>query len=365
MDQFAGKLAIQQRVLATYRAPLFDALAQACDGGLSVFAGLPLPKENIAVTDHLTRAHYVPARNVHLFGGALFYQGGFLAWLADWDPDALIVEANPRNLSAPAAIRWMKRRGRPVLGWGLGAPSLAGLLTGYRVALRRSYLLHFDALLTYSRRGAEEYAVLGFPADRIFIAPNAATPRPTHPLPARPPRFEGKPAILFVGRLQARKRVDDLIRACAALPEHLRPRLVIVGDGPERAALENLARAIYPAAEFVGAKHGPDLEPYFRAADLFVLPGTGGLAVQEAMSWGLPVVMGQGDGTNDDLVRPGNGWQLTGPGALAGVLAEALSDVSRLRRMGAESYRIVSEEINLEQMTAAFIQALRQVRIKK
>jgi len=33
--------------------------------------------------------------------------------------------------------------------------------------------------------------------------------------------------------------------------------------------------------------------------------------------------------------------------------------------MGAESYRIVSEEINLEQMTAAFIQALRQVRIKK
>jgi glycosyltransferase involved in cell wall biosynthesis len=92
-----------------------------------------------------------------------------------------------------------------------------------------------------------------------------------------------------------------------------------------------------------------------------VLPGTGGLAVQEAMSYGLPVVMGQGDGTNDDLVRPGNGWQLQDPGKLAEVLVEALSDASRLRAMGAESYRIVSEEINLERMVEVFTQALKQV----
>jgi glycosyltransferase involved in cell wall biosynthesis len=367
MDRFAGKLAIQQRVLAAYRAPFFDALAQVCDGGLAVFAGLPRRVENIATTDQLKFARYVSARNVHLVEGPLYFysQRGFLSWLADWDPDALIVEANPRNLSIPAAVRWMKRRGRPVLGWGLGAPPLPGPLAAYRAALRRSYLRRFDALLTYSRRGAEEYAALGFPAGRIFVAPNAAAPRPTRPLPSRPPRFEGKPRLLFVGRLQARKRVDDLIRACASLPANLQPRLVIVGDGPERPGLEALAKSIYPAAEFIGAKHGADLEPYFRAADLFVLPGTGGLAVQEAMSWGLPVVMGEGDGTNDDLVRPENGWQLSGPGTLAEALGEALSDVARLRRMGAYSYRIVAEEINLEQMTAAFVQALCSVGIKK
>jgi glycosyltransferase involved in cell wall biosynthesis len=170
---------------------------------------------------------------------------------------------------------------------------------------------------------------------------------------------------LFVGRLQVRKRVDLLLRACAAQPTQ--PRLVIVGDGPERAALEALAQTVYPSAEFIGAKHGPDLAPYFLAADLFVLPGTGGLAVQEAMSYGLPVIMGQGDGTNDDLVRspsgtmPGNGWQLPGPDALADVLREALADVSRLRMMGAESYRIVAEEINLENMVGVFVEALKKV----
>jgi glycosyltransferase involved in cell wall biosynthesis len=248
-----------------------------------------------------------------------------------------------------------------VLGWGLGAPPLTGPLSSLRKTRRASFLRQFDALITYSRRGAEEYATLGFPADRIFVAPNAASPRPTSHLPLRSPTFDGKPSVLFVGRLQARKRIDTLLQACAALGEDLRPRLVIVGDGPERLAMEALAKTIYPSAEFLGAKHGPELAPYFFAADLFVLPGTGGLAVQEAMSYGLPVIMGQGDGTNDDLVRPANGWQLSGPETLADVLREALSDASRLRAMGAESYRIVAEEINLEKMVGVFVEALNKL----
>jgi glycosyltransferase involved in cell wall biosynthesis len=271
------------------------------------------------------------------------------------------VEANPRYLSTPAALRWIKKRDRPVIGWGLGAPPLAGPLSGLRKARRASFLRSFDALITYSRRGAEEYAALGFTADKIFVAPNAASARPTSSMPRRAPGFDGQPSVLFVGRLQKRKRIDDLLLACASLPGNLQPHLVIVGDGPERLSLESLAKMVYPSAEFTGARHSAELTPYFSAADLFVLPGTGGLAVQEAMSYGLPVVMGQGDGTNDDLVRPANGWQLQGPETLAEVLHEALSDASRLRAMGVESYRIISEEINLERMVEVFMRALNRV----
>jgi glycosyltransferase involved in cell wall biosynthesis len=133
---------------------------------------------------------------------------------------------------------------------------------------------------------------------------------------------------------------------------------VIVGDGPEREPLQALAGSIYPSAEFAGTRLGEELEPFFLQADLFVLPGTGGLAVQEAMAHGLPVIMGQGDGTSDDLVTPGNGWQCPDAGKLPAVLAEALSDASRLRRMGAESYRIVSEEVNLGVMVRVFTTAI-------
>ena len=170
--------------------------------------------------------------------------------------------------------------------------------------------------------------------------------------------------MLFVGRLQARKRLDSLLRACAQIPSQ--PKLVIVGDGPERKSLEELAKEIYPNTKFVGAKHGMELARYFMEADLFVLPGTGGLAIQEAMSYGLPVIVAQGDGTQDDLVHQENGWQIPPDNfeALLSTMKDALSDVARLRRMGEESYRIVKDEINIEKMVETFVQALNQLRRK-
>jgi hypothetical protein len=116
-------LGLQQRVLPSYRAPFFDMLAAACAGGMSLFAGQPRAEESIA-SGEVQVADYAPARNIHFFKGSLYfcYQRGLLDWLAGWNPDALIVEANPRYVSTPAAVKWMQRRGRPILGWGLGAP---------------------------------------------------------------------------------------------------------------------------------------------------------------------------------------------------------------------------------------------------
>lgn len=362
MTSSPNRLGLIQRVLPTYRVPFFDALADACAGGLSVFAGQPLPVESIAVTDKLNRAQLTPAQNIHIFNPQhplyFCYQRGLDDWITAWNPDALIVEANFRYLSSPAAIRWMKKRNRPVIGWGLGAPLSRGPLAG----LRANFLRQFDALIAYSARGAEQYAGLGFPSNRIFVAPNAVAAKPAHPMPARAERFDPWPVVLFVGRLQTRKRIPSLLKACAELPGPLQPRLVIIGEGPERKNLESLAAAIYPAAEFLGALHGPDLAPYFEAADLFALPGTGGLAVQEAMSYGLPVIVAKGDGTQDDLVRPQNGWQIAPDDefALLFALQDALSDISRLRKMGAESYRIVAEDINIEKMVSVFLTAMQK-----
>jgi glycosyltransferase involved in cell wall biosynthesis len=358
---FPHRLALQQRVLPGYRVPFFDLLAQSCES-MSLFAGLPRPVEMIA-SGKPQIAKYHEAKNIHLFSGAFYlcYQRGFVDWLEDCNPDALIVEANPRYLSTPAAVSWMHARGRKAIGWGLGAPK------GARVWSR--FIHQFDAMLSYSQRGADEYAALGFPREKIFVAHNSVSPAPTSSMLQRPSTFDPstrsgqrlRPTILFVGRLQARKRVDSLLRACAEIESS--PRLVIVGDGPERTALESLAKEVYPSAEFIGAKHGAELKPYFERADLFVLPGTGGLAVQEAMSYGLPVIVAKGDGTQDDLVREGNGWQIQPEdhGALVSAMKNALSDRARLRKMGEESFRIVSEEINIQKMADVFVDALNSV----
>jgi glycosyltransferase involved in cell wall biosynthesis len=367
---FTGRLGIQQRVLPGYRAAFFDLLDGYCQGGVSVFAGQPLPEENTTPAKSLQRARLVPARNQNFLRTTSpiyqCWQRGLFEWLQDWQPQVLIVESNPRTPSTRWAVRWMHTRSRPVLGWGLGLPGIGGFLKSWRERTRRSFLGMLDGMIAYSQRAAQDYIDLGFSAERVFVAPNAVAPRPAWPLPERPLQPGRRMTVLFVGRLQRRKRIDNLLLACASLPEALQPRLVIVGDGPARAEFEAQAQQVFPTAQFTGALFGKDLEQQFLQADLFVLPGSGGLAVQQAMSYGLPVIVAEGDGTQGDLVRSENGWLLP-PDDLESLkiaLGSALAEPARLWVMGAASYRIVSGEINLEAMALAFAGAAASITLQ-
>ena len=345
-----------QRVCAGYRVPLFDVLADRLEDGLSLYAGEPRADEMIDRSKRPQTASFWQARNIHLFSGKFYLciQRDVLAWLRAADPRALIMEANMRYPMSAAAAGWMHRRKRPVIGWGLGTGSTGG-------AFLRRHLSRYDALITYSSAGRQSYIRAGFPAERIFTACNAAAPRPTRSMPERlPDKYDGAPIVLYVGRLQKRKRLDLLMRSCAEQPEALRPRLWIVGDGPVRAELEAAAAEFYPQTEFFGALYGDDLTARFDCADLFCLPGTGGLALQQAMASALPLIAAEADGTQEDLVRPENGI-LVKPGdqnELSAALTKMLSDPAGLRRMGAESFRIVRDEINLEAMADVFASAV-------
>lgn len=361
-----ARLALQQRVFAAYRRAFFEQLALSATGGFGLFAGDAKAAEHIAQAECLTNGTFVNGENRHYGAGKFYFlrQPGLRAWLKQFKPDVLIVEANARYLSTPAAIRQVHYQGGKVIGWGLGSPEVRG--PGSRLLLNARSRLHdsLDAIITYSSQGAQEYISAGFASERVFIAPNAAVPRPDQAPPNREAAYqEGKPTLLFVGRLQERKRVDLLIKACARLPETLQPELWIVGDGPERADLEGFARKQYPSTRFTGALYGEQLAEVFRQADLFILPGTGGLSLQEAMSHGLPVMAAEGDGTQKDLVRDSNGWLLK-PGSLDDLtdkLTEALTDPAALRAKGRASFAIVRDEVNIGNMVAVFEQAVRYV----
>ena len=369
-DIFPSRVGLQQRVVPSYRGVFIDTLAKACEGGLSVFAGRPLPEEGIEPVEDLQIARLVHAKNRNFVdpGSSLYicWQNGFIKWLEAWQPEVLIVEANPRYPNTRKAIAWMHNQRRKVIGWGLGAPPLGGPLALLRQRERLSLLHSLDAIIAYSRQGAEQYWQLRIPSDRIYVAFNAVELPPQNPPLHRPAEYNGKATVLFVGRLQSRKRVDLLLQACALLQDELQPHVIIVGDGPARQEYEILAKQIYPTAEFVGSKQGAELEQYFARADLFVLPGTGGLAIQQAMAHGLPVIVAHGDGTQDDLVRSENGWQVPPDDlqALNVILNQAISNPAQLRQMGIASYRIVAEEINVDKMTEVFIRALNDTQRK-
>ena len=140
------------------------------------------------------------------------------------------------------------------------------------------------------------------------------------------------PTILFVGRLDAEKHVDVLIKAL----QHITPlaRLRIVGEGSCKTSLRSLARrlAVEDRITFTGYLDNDALVDEYVRADIFCMPGTAELqsiATLEAMAAGLPIVAALSSalphlvksGINGELFTPGNDQELGS--ALAHILADS------------------------------------------
>lgn len=361
-EMFSGRAGIAQRLLQPYRINVYDMIASHSEKGLSVFASRIDTNKQQLPADNLLVAQFSPAHNRYFLGGKfdLCWQAGIFDWLKSWKPDVVVVEANPRNLSTPLMIRWLHNRGCRVIGHGLGVMPLTSGFEMVRQAGRIKLMQALDGILAYGSLAAEQYHSLGIPKDRIFVAYNAVSPKPIGQSPCRPPKFNQRPIILFVGGLIPRKSIDLLMKACARLQNGPKPVLRIIGDGPLRNELQALSTSLNLEVEFLGDLRGQRLGQEYDKADIFVLPGTGGLAIQEAMAHALPVIVSKADGTEVDLARKTNGWIVL-PGdheALSETIKLALSNPSRLREMGSASYDIVSREINIENMSKTFIRAM-------
>lgn len=159
--------------------------------------------------------------------------------------------------------------------------------------------------------------------------------------------------FLYVGRLAPEKNLDQLLGSFAAYRRRGGTwRLVLVGDGPQRAHLEALAKtlAIADVATFAGHRGTHDLLPFYAHASAFVLPSLRepwGLVVNEAMAAGLPVLVSRVCGAADDLVRDGeNGFRFDprSQEELTGVMLR-LSQMpgEALRVMGQRSHEIIDD----------------------
>jgi len=158
------------------------------------------------------------------------------------------------------------------------------------------------------------------------------------------------PHVLFVGRLDEEKRVDELLRAVHLLRPDRRVRVEIVGDGRCRGAWQELAGRLGIAGDvtFHGHVDEAALVAAYRRADIFCMPGTAelqSLATMDALAAGKPVVAADAMAL-PHLVRPGrNGW-LYPPGdvpALADRLRRMIEDPAARVRMGAAGRALVTQ----------------------
>jgi teichuronic acid biosynthesis glycosyltransferase TuaC len=192
------------------------------------------------------------------------------------------------------------------------------------------------------------------------------------PAATRSPRRDGPPTLVTVAHLIARKRNADVLRALAVLGQrHPTLRYAIIGEGPERIALEGLAVRLGVAerVEFHGQLAPAEAIELARQCTLFVMPSTEeafGVAYIEAMAGGVPAIGCRGEPGPEEIAAAGDGLVLVPPGDIERLtqrIDELLSDPHRLREVGQRARATVAAHFTWEncgrQTLSAYEHALR------
>lgn len=157
-----------------------------------------------------------------------------------------------------------------------------------------------------------------------------------------------EPVILFVGRLSPEKGLNTLIDAASICKRRdVVAKLVFVGSGPDESRLRNLGRHAGVDLEFHGFLEGDSLAERYAAADIFVLPSLSepwGLVVNEAMEFGLPLLLSDRVGCRRVLLQEGtNGFTFAAgdANALADTMELLLTQPEVRDEMGRSSRQII------------------------
>lgn len=212
-----------------------------------------------------------------------------------------------------------------------------------------------DHVTTPTRLAAEVFARNGYHGDiepvSCGIDLSRFHPRSTSATAARfRADLPDRATILFVGRLDQEKNVDQLIRALRPLRRRVDAQLVIAGTGPEGPRLADLAHelGIDRHVHFAGFVPDADLPRLYRAADLFAIAGVAELqsiVTLEAMASGLPVIAADAVAL-PHLVHNGHNGFLFTPGDIDGISARMeviLESAAEIAAMGAASRAMAAE----------------------
>ena len=173
--------------------------------------------------------------------------------------------------------------------------------------------------------------------------------------------------LLYMGRVAKEKGLDFLIRAFAKVAaERPQARLLLVGDGPYRRALENLVQRLGLSNQviFTGSVPHEEIPDYASAADLFVFSSvtdTQGLVLVEAMAAGVPVVAVEAPGPIDVLAEGGGVLVPTKEDAFVEAVLSLLMDEGRREEMGEEARRMAqrySVSVTTKKMLAVYEEAM-------
>ena len=364
------RVVIVQPALPTYRVRLFEEMAEQVPL-LLVYSGSS-PEGVESVTARLKCEVSVVKETSIL--GKFFWQRGVLRIVASQKVSKLVVGGNPRYLSSVLALLIARFRRVPVIMWGHAASSTSSGLGSF---IRNQLMRFADKILLYY---PEEIARLPERLrDRAFGVDNSIDTRRIAAIEhtiteekivrhVRRHGLENSPLLITIGRLTSKANVALLISSLSIVKDRgTRAALAVIGEGPERAALEKLAEqlGVSDSIIWVGAVYDEeDISLWMKSAAAFVYGGAVGLSLIHAFAYGLPAIISADMADHNPealLFRDG----ITGatflrgdPNSLADAICERLADPTGLRSQGATAHGIAHERLGIERMASRFLSVL-------
>jgi len=238
----------------------------------------------------------------------------------------------------------------------------------FMMYIRKYLYTRIDGSLNYRSDAKDILLSYGIDKQRIHVTYNSSD---TEALLSTLEKIQSTPALLpqklrviHIGRLVKWKRVDLLINAFSIVVSNMdKVELLIVGDGPELESLKQQVQLLNLASSvrFAGGVYDTyTLGKYMYESSIYVLAGMGGLSINDAMTYGLPIICSVCDGTEKDLVREyqnGFFFKEGDVADLADKITFLLNNQALREQFGKKSQQIITEEINVNSVSDRYFKA--------
>jgi glycosyltransferase involved in cell wall biosynthesis len=269
---------------------------------------------------------------------------------------------------------WVRKHlfGEPYIIWSGAITDAAMPTPRLRMVQRRMLVRAAAAFVAYGSRAKRYLETLGAPPDRVSIGINSVDTKfyRQRAVAGRAERNRAKEFdLICLGDLSARKRVDLALRAVKLVSEVRRDfRLRLIGDGPERAALEDLANdlGISDIVRFEGFKQKGEVAGILAAAHCLLFPSrfdVWGLVLVEAMAAGIPCIASVRAGATDDLIQDevtGFAVDFDEPRIAADRVEWMLENRDAAREMGEAAADFIESNVSLERSAEGFLDAVKR-----
>lgn len=365
---------IFQPQVVHYRVPVWDLLCECAEDAYELTVLGPL--ENGRAIGGASRSYLraFPHESFRRFGLLLARWPGAAELVRRERPEVVIITASPRSTTAWSLPGVCRQVGSAIIGWSK-VHSYSSIPAPILRRVKRRFFSRFDRMLCYGDQSLAELIAHGYPPQRARVAANTIDTRrifeDADAIMARGRALRekagliGRTVVLCLGRMDPVKRHSDLLKAWPKLRAY-DPKLVLVlvGGGPLLDHVRAGARAVDPDRIIVTGRV-PDGDDYawIAAADLFLVPGGVGLAVNQALAFGRPTVIADESGADSEIVEHGvTGWRYPRGSidALVDTVCKVLADPEATERVTAHARARLRDHITIGNMVAAMDATIRE-----